>query len=319
MFKRIFTLFLSAVILASLLSPIPVQASAQAQAGLITTNGGGLYVRADASAGSAVLARLQPGSYITLRSRQGNWWQVEYANGRYGYCHADYIQPQPGNPAAVATSGGNLNVRSGSGTSYTIADRLRNGEPVFVLSESQGWSRILYHGIKTGYVSSKYLSSGSAYPRISLSVPSFKQTDSRWANITLGSSGKTMSKIGCATTAIAMMESYRTGTTIYPHTMANSLRYTASGSVYWPSHFTVNTSASGYLSHIYSLLKMGKPVLFGATNSAGGQHWVVITGFNGGNSLSPAAFTILDPGSNSRTNLQQFLNAYPNFYKYFHY
>lgn len=319
MFKRIFTLFLSAVILGILMTPVSVNASTQMQAGLVTTNGGGLYVRADASTGSAVLARLQPGSYITLRSRQGNWWQVEYANGRYGYCHADYIQPQPGNPAAVATNGGNLNVRSGSGTSYTIADRLRNGEPVFVLSESQGWSRILYHGIKIGYVSSRYLSSGSEYPRISLSVPSFKQTDSRWANVTLGSSGKTMARIGCATTAIAMMESYRSGTTIYPHTMAKSLRYTASGSVYWPSHFTVNTRASGYLSHIYSLLKMGKPVLFGATNSAGGQHWVVITGFNGGNSLSPAAFTILDPGSNSRTNLQQFLNAYPNFYKYFHY
>ena len=319
MFKRILSIFLSSVILASLMTPVSVNASTQMQAGLVTTNGGGLYVRADASAGSAVLARLQPGSYITLRSRQGSWWQVEYANGRYGYCHADYIKPQPGNPAAVATNGGNLNVRSGSGTSYTIADRLRNGEPVFVLSESQGWSRILYHGIKTGYVSSKYLSSGSAYPRISLSVPSFKQTDSRWANITLGSSGKTMAKIGCATTAIAMMESYRTGTTIYPHTMANSLRYTASGSVYWPSHFTVNTRASGYLSHIYSLLKMGKPILFGATNSAGGQHWVVITGFKGGPSLTASGFTINDPADKSRTTLADLYSDYPNFYKFFYY
>ena len=59
-------------------------------------------------------------------------------------------------------------------------------------------------------------------------------------------------------------------------------------------------------------------MLLGAKNIHGGQHWVVITGFDGG-ALSPSGFTILDPGSSSRTNLQQFLNAYPTFYKYFHY
>jgi hypothetical protein len=65
-------------------------------------------------------------------------------------------------------------------------------------------------------------------------------------------------------------------------------------------------------------LKQGKPVLLGAKNVYGSQHWVVITGFAGG-SLTAANFTIHDPGSNSRTSLQQFLNVYPNFYKYFYY
>jgi hypothetical protein len=127
-----------------------------------------------------------------------------------------------------------------------------------------------------------------------------------------------MAKIGCATTAIAMMESYRTGTTIYPNAMAKKLRYTSTGSVYWPENFVPVTSSSGYLSRIYDLLKQGKPVLLGAKNSYGSQHWVVVTGFSGG-SLTAANFTINDPGSNSRVNLQQFLNAYPAFYKYFYY
>jgi hypothetical protein len=43
---------------------------------------------------------------------------------------------------------------------------------------------------------------------------------------------------------------------------------------------------------------------------------VVITGFTGGE-LTESAFTIHDPGSNSRTNLQQFRSVYPVFYKYF--
>ena len=128
-----------------------------------------------------------------------------------------------------------------------------------------------------------------------------------------------MSKIGCATTAIAMMESYRTGTTIYPSAMVKKLSYTASGSVYWPSHYTAVTSSSGYLNTIYSQLKSGKPVLIGAKNSYGGQHWVVVTGFNGGNSLTTSAFMINDPGSSTRSTLAQFFSDYPYFYKFFIY
>ena len=317
MTKRLISTILMVFILASIL-PLTVQAT-DLSAGIVTTNGGNLNVRSAASSDSSVLAKMPNGSYLTLVSRSGAWWRVEYASGRYGYCHSDYITKVSGTAAVVATNGSNLNVRSGAGTGYTKIGSLAKGERVIVLSKSGSWSRILYHGTETGYVSSQYLSGSSNYSPIHLSVPSFKQTDSRWANVTLGNSGKTMAKIGCATTAIAMMESYRTGSVITPDAMAKKLRYTASGSVYWPSHYTAVTNSSGYLSAIYSQLKAGKPVLFGAKNSSGGQHWVVITGFTGGTSLSTAAFTIHDPGSNSRATLQQFLNAYPNFYKYFFY
>ena len=100
--------------------------------------------------------------------------------------------------------------------------------------------------------------------------------------------------------------------------MASQLRYTSSGSVYWPSYYKTVTGASGYLTRILDLLRQGKPVLLGATNRYGSQHWVVIRGFTGG-TVAPANFTIHDPGTYSRTNLQQFLDVYPNFYKYFYY
>ena len=208
-----------------------------------------------------------------------------------------------------------LNVRSGAGTSYARVGSLSRGEVVLKLKTSGSWTRILYHGTKTGWVSSQYLS-GSNTGGIALDVPSFKQNDGRWANVTLGTSGKTIRQIGCATTAIAMMESYRTGTTIYPDAMSKKLSYTSTGSVYWPSHYT--TVARYDLNAIHSLLQQGKPVLLGAKNASGGQHWVGITGFTGG-SVTAANFTINDPGSNTRTTLQGFLNAYPTIYKYFHY
>ena len=221
---------------------------------------------------------------------------------------------------------GSLNVRSGAGTSYPQQAALYRGDTVVVIGKQGSWSRILYNGNRTGYVSSAYLSTSSGGSSgtvnggaIRLSVPSFKQNDSRWAKAKIGSSGKTISQIGCATTAIAMMESYRTGTTIYPDAMSKRLSYTSSGNVYWPGHYTAITGSSNLLSGIHSKLYQGKPVLFGAKNSYGGQHWVVITGFTGGSVSDSGAYTINDPGSNSRSTLKQFLSAYPTFYKYFYY
>ncbi len=321
---RKFTSFILALILILGALAIPMSANAatlSSKAGTVSVTSGKLNVRSSASTSGTVVSSLSKGSYVTLMSKSGNWWRVEYADGKYGYCHADYIKTATGTPATVKISSGSLNVRSGAGTSYSKIANLYKGEVVIVLSKSGSWSKILFNGTKTGYVSSQYLSasSSSTYSKVSLSVPSFKQTDSRWASVKIGSSGKTIAQIGCATTAIAMMESYRTGTTIYPDAMSKKLSYSSSGNVYWPSNYTAVTSSSNYLSGIYNKLKAGKPVLFGAKKASGAQHWVVITGYTGGSTLTASGFTINDPGSNSRTTLQQLLNEYPTFYKYFYY
>ena len=320
--KKRISVVLVAVLMLMMLPKLEAEAATlTAKAGAVTTAGSNLNVRASASVTSGVVSSLKKGSYITLISKSGSWWQVEYGKDQYGYCHADYITIVQGTPATVKTQSSSLNVRSGAGTAHTKVASLARGQTVIHLSTAGGWSRVLYHGTKTGYVSAQYLSvsqSASGHSATALKVPSFKQTDKRWANVRIGVSGKTMAQIGCATTAIAMMESYRTGITIYPDAMSQKLRYTSSGSVYWPSNFVPVTNSAGYLDGIYQQLKQGKPVLLGAKNSYGTQHWVVVTGFTGG-SLAASNFTINDPGSNVRTTLQQFLNAYPVFYKYFYY
>ncbi len=315
--RKIISFCVALVLVLSML-PVGIQADAASatQAGQVKISNGWLNVRSSASSDASIVAKLYKDSFVTLHSRSGDWWKVEYADGRHGYCHSSYIRRVDATSATVQTKSSALNVRTGAGTSHTIVTALPKGTAVLVLSASNGWSRILYHGTKTGYVSSQYLSGGNT--AVSLAVPSFKQNDSRWAQVKIGQSGKTFAQIGCATTAIAMMESYRTGTAIYPDAMAQKLRYTPTGDVYWPENYHVVTSNDGYLNAIYEKLKSGKPVLFGARNRYGSQHWVVITGFTGGE-LTEASFTIQDPGTYSRTNLQQFLNSYPNFYKYFYY
>lgn len=307
-------LFLILMLLA--LSPRAEAASA-IKAGAVTTDRGSLNVRTQPSTGATAAASLKKGSYITLHSRSGDWWKVEYDKGRLGYCHADYITVVQGTAVSVNVRSGSLNVRSGPGTQYGRTASLYTGENVLLLSSSGGWSRILYHGTKTGYVSSQYLS--GYYNPVSLPVPNFKQNDSRWAEKTVGTSGKPFSQIGCATTAVAMVESVRQGKTIYPDVMSQQLRYTPSGDLYWPSHYIASTEPGGYLERIYQTLVQGKPVLLGMKNNYGSQHWVVVTGFTGGDTLTAEGFTIHDPGTYSRTNLRQFLNVYPTFYKFFTY
>lgn len=315
--RRIIIQFLLIFLLVGCLTITANAADSGSQAGMVSISSGRLNVRASASSGAAVVTSLSKGSVVTLISRSGSWWKVEYGASKYGYCHADYISILAGTPVTVNTSSGKLNVRTGPGTSYAKTGTVSKGETVIRLSEAGGWSRILYHGTKTGYVSSRYLSAG--YAPVALWVRNMKQMDPRWGDTLVGESGKTMARIGCATTAIAMLESHRTGIVRYPDEMMTLLRYTPSGSVYWPSHYRVVTNSAGYLTGIYDLLKQGKPILFGATNSYGSQHYVVITGFTGGSTITADKFTIQDPGSNSRTNLQQFLKVYPNFYKYFYY
>ncbi len=322
--KKILSILLTIIIIASIFV-MPIKsygATLTSQAGVVSLKSGKLNVRKSASTSSGIVTSLANGSYITLISKSGNWYYVEYADGKFGYCHKDYLKLDSGKTATVKTNSTSLNVRSGAGTTYAIIDKLPKGDIVIILSISGNWSKILYSGVKTGYVSSQYLSTNttqSSYSRMSLSVPSYKQTDSRWANVKIGTSGKTIAQIGCVTTAISMMESYRQGKTIYPDAMSKKLSYSSNGNVYWPSDYKVVTSSSNYLKNIYQKLKEGKPILFGAKKSSGTQHWVVITGYNGGNTLSASDFVINDPGSNKRVNLQQFLNEYPIFYKYFYY
>lgn len=321
--RRIITFALTLIIVLGLAAaPTTAHAAtAGSAAGIVDISSGNLNVRSSASTSGSVVKKLSDGSYVTLISKSGSWWYVEYGKNQFGWCHSSYIDTASSSPRKVYTDSGNLNVRSGAGTSYAKTGSVAGGETVLVLSSSGYWSRILYHGTKTGWVNNVYLgpvSSGSPDKAISLNVPGYKQYDSRWANVKIGSYGKTMAQIGCATTALAMMESYRTGTTITPADMSYRVGYTASGSIYWPSHYTAVTSSASYLSRIYSLLASGKPVLLGLKNSSGGQHWVVVNGFTGGN-ISAGNFSVKDPGSASRTNLQQILNLYPIFYKYFNY
>lgn len=289
-------------------------------AGRVNTASTALNVRSAPSSSATIKAKLPKNTYLTLISKSGDYWYVRYSENGYGYCHANYIYQVSGTVRTVNTSSGRLRVRSAPRLDSTVTGYLQKGQFVSVHTTSGNFAKVIYNGNKTGYVHSDYLktvtsSTANKYTAKNLNVPSFKQTDSRWSNVTLGNSGQTIGKIGCATTALAMTHSYATNTTVYPHQMAKKLSYTSGGAVYWPSNYSIVTSSSGYLEKIYSLLHQGKPVIVGAKKANGSQHYVVVKAVTAANTLSTNNFIINDPGSNTRTTLAQFFSAYPYFYK----
>ncbi len=317
--KKILNIFLCTVICSALLVLPSKSAEKITGAAKVNTTSTALNVRSSPDSTSTVKAKLSKGSYVTLIEKTGSYWRVMYNSDNYGYARADYLKTASENVKAVKTTSGRLRVRSAASSTSTVKAYLSPGTEVTILSESGNFSRIVYNGNKTGYVNSNYLVKRSTftgkYNKISLNIPDYKQYDSRWANVTLGNSGQSIKKIGCATTALAMTESYRTGTSIYPHTMAKKLTYTSGGAVYWPTNYNIITSKTNYLNVIYNSLKSNKPVIVGAKNAYGGQHYVVVTGVKETDTLTTSAFYINDPGSESRVTLNQFFSAYPNFYK----
>lgn len=312
--KKFLSAFLCSVILFTNLLAPKSYAAGSYEAGQVATTSSLLNVRSSPSTSSSVVGTLGKNEYVTLIQKSGEWWKVEYNAGAYGYCSADYIKTVSSTPAYVNISSGYLNIRSGAGTSYAVTAKLNKGDNVLILGSSGEWYRILFNGTKTGYASSQYIaknttSSNNAY--VYMNVPDYKQTDSRWSGVTLGSSGKTIGSIGCTTTCLAMTESFRTKTTVYPDAMSKKLTYSSTGSLYWPSNYRTDTDVS--YEKITSLLKQKKPVILGLTTSSGSTHWIVVY------KVSGTTYYVNDPGSNTRKTLGDVLAKYPYFYKIAYY
>ena len=132
--NRSLSILISALILISLLAHPASAADPSSRAGQVQVSYGSLNVRSSASGSGTILTTLAKGSYVTLMSKSGSWWRVEYADGKYGYCHADYIKTVSSTASTVKVNG-SLNVRSGPGTNYGRVSSLNTGDRVNILEQ----------------------------------------------------------------------------------------------------------------------------------------------------------------------------------------
>ena len=117
--------------------------------------------RSGPSTSYSVIGKLSNGDKVEVISTSNGWSKVKY-KGKTGYVSSKYLSSSVAPESTTTTTKYvntlSLNVRSGPSTSYSVIGKVSEGDKVEVISTSNGWSKIKYKG-KTGYVSSKYLSS----------------------------------------------------------------------------------------------------------------------------------------------------------------
>ena len=152
---------------------------------IVSTDGGSLNLRNNASTSSEVITKMPDGAEIQVIESDGSWALVTY-NGVNGYCSMDYLTAvsestdvsgetttEAATTTAVTTTteslsdefagnyivsagGSYLNMRSGTSTSTSIIARIPDGTEVTVTAANDDWAAVTWDG-NTGYCSMGYL------------------------------------------------------------------------------------------------------------------------------------------------------------------
>lgn len=122
-----------------------------------------LNMRSGAGTSYRSIATLNKGTVLDVVSQGSGWTKVKY-EGRLGYVSSEYLQdikPEATTQGLKEVTTSSLNVRSGANISYSVVGKLKNGEKIKVISESNEWAKIEYKG-KIAYTSSRYLKNASS-------------------------------------------------------------------------------------------------------------------------------------------------------------
>ncbi len=142
------------------------------QTATVVTPSGTLNLRDEPRTGSGIIARIPPGSIVSVITYGAEWSQVEW-NGRTGYVMTVFlsfdVQPDPGQPdsnepetdtegihAIVTTKSGSLNLRMQPSQASDVIAQIPQGSTVAVSQHGQTWSSVVWNGY-SGYVMTDFL------------------------------------------------------------------------------------------------------------------------------------------------------------------
>lgn len=141
--------------------------STSGKQGVVTASS--LIVRSGRGTSYSRLGSLKRNTKITILETKNGWHKIKYGSG-YGYVHGDYVKLTSSSGSGSGSSGSSsstsgkkgvvtassLNVRSGSGTSYSRIGSLQRNATVTILETKGGWHKIKY-GSGYGYIHGDYV------------------------------------------------------------------------------------------------------------------------------------------------------------------
>jgi cell wall-associated NlpC family hydrolase len=120
-------------------------------------------IREKSSTDAKVITTLKKGTHVSVITTSGDWSKVKY-NRITGWVLSGLMSTSKTSRSASVTgtvTAETLNVRSKAVLSSSLVDKLKRGEKVNILQKSNGWLKIKSSDGKTGWVSSKYISTKS--------------------------------------------------------------------------------------------------------------------------------------------------------------
>lgn len=132
-----------------------------------------LNVRSGPGTNYSIKGSLSSGKVVFLLSELNGWYKVKLSNGDTGWVSSSYISKTD----TYGKATGNLNVRSGPGTNYSVKTVLTSGEVVTINKSSNSWYEIKTSSNITGWVSSKYINITSEQPSDNTNSDNSDSTD----------------------------------------------------------------------------------------------------------------------------------------------
>jgi N-acetylmuramoyl-L-alanine amidase len=152
---------------------------AEANNGFVTITASNLNVRGGPGLSYSVVSKVNKGEKYPILTQEGDWIKIGLSAGREGWVAEWFTSKVPAsndvNPSATTgiVTADSLRVRTGPGTSYSLASSLTNGQTVTIVEATGNWIKIKSASVE-GWVSKEYISTGA---RPSTSQPRTQQTE----------------------------------------------------------------------------------------------------------------------------------------------
>ncbi|RDY24053.1 peptidoglycan endopeptidase [Romboutsia maritimum] len=130
----------------------------------VTINTSALNIRSGPSTSYQIISKAYKGQVVQILESSNGWHKIKLPNGTTGWGCGQYISigetsnsEMIQNNKGKVTASPKLNIRSGTGTSYSILGKANFGEIVDIIQKSNGWYKIKLSNGTIGWGSSEYI------------------------------------------------------------------------------------------------------------------------------------------------------------------
>ncbi|WP_404329384.1 SH3 domain-containing protein [Mesobacillus maritimus] len=152
---------------------------AEANNGFVTITASNLNVRGGPGLSYSVVSKVNKGEKYPILKQEGDWIKIGLSAGREGWVAEWFTSKEAAsndvNPSATTgiVTADSLRVRTGPGTSYSLAGSLGNGQTVTIIEATGSWLKIKVASLE-GWVSKEYIRTGASP---TMSQPKTQQTE----------------------------------------------------------------------------------------------------------------------------------------------